>query len=127
MKLTKAQIEYARRRIRTLLNDKFEKETSALVKPKTNKELTNEEKWDMVLAGKAKLSPAFGYKKRYDCIYLDNFDFPIDKKAAAAMEQYKTAESVLRSKYEALEVQAMDKLMLSGDADAALALIESLK
>lgn len=125
MKLTRAQIEYTQRRIRTILAEKKKAELNALVKP-TILERTMEERWKLVLSGKAKIKEDKAYLLNgHRCLDLDYFDFsPTSKKEKAAMDAYNMQLSAINQKYKELEENAMDQLMLPG---AALALAESLK
>ncbi len=130
MKLSKSQLDYSVRRIQTVIKQKIDAEiTSSLTKPVEPTELLMAQRWELVFARKAKIKEGREHKMDNEYLYIDSFDFPETKEQVAykkAIEKYDAACAAITKKWAAKQQEAMDKLYLAGDADAALAIINSL-
>ncbi len=130
MKLTKTQTEYAVRRIEEVVQNKIQEDVTkaGLKEPSSPPELSYEQKWKLIFAGKARCQDSSVLK--YRSISVGYWDFPEDKKQQAAYtkakEVYNNAYAAIAAKWAVKKQEAMDKLYLAGDADAALTIINSL-
>lgn len=125
MKLTKQQIEYAFTRIENIVTDRVNKKaTSAPVPPGA---LKLADKYALVVAGKAVLRPLKDLNHYTG--FVDAYDFPEHAKAVKAYEKANEEHLkklvALRLAEEKKARKVKDKIMLSGDAEAALKLIEA--
>jgi hypothetical protein len=130
MKLSKSQLDYSARRINEVIKQKIAEEVASSLTPVVKPaEQTCEQLWALVFSGKVKLRKGYERKLQNNYLYLDSYEFPETKEQVAykkAKEKYDAAHAAITKKWAAKQQEAMDKLYLAGDADAALAIINSL-
>lgn len=126
MKLTKNQIDYAVNRVTEKVRAKAKAETGA--PPKEPAPLSDEEKYDMISKGVAKLRVKRDAVGPYTRL-LDSYDYPVRKGDCVyqeAMKKYEEKRKKANAKWEVVGQQALDKIYLCGDAAGALAIINSI-
>ncbi len=125
MKLTKTQLNYAETRLNSVINRK-EREELDLV-PMV-KDLYQEDSVliDIINSGEAKLRQIKGGSLSYYARnnLQDFIEFPEDFNKE--FKEYSKHNQAIVTKYEKKKQEIMDQLYLSGDAEAALKLIDSL-
>jgi 2-phospho-L-lactate guanylyltransferase (CobY/MobA/RfbA family) len=125
MKLTKTQLNYAETRLNSVIN-KREREELALV-PMVQ-DLSREDKvlLDLLNSGKVKFKKIEGQSLSYYArAALDELlEFPEDFNTE--FKEYDKRNQAIVTKYENKKQEIMDQLYLSGDAESALKLIDSL-
>ena len=125
MKLTKQQIDYAFERIDGIVKERVNKKAPPA--PERPAALKLADKYALVAAGKAVLRPLKDLSQYTD--FVDAYDFPEHSKAAKAydkaLEEHVRKVENIRKAEEKKAQKVKDKIMLSGDAEAALKLIEA--
>lgn len=124
MKLTKQQIDYAFGRIDSIVAERIKAKSPPEI-TKEAKPLTSAEKRRQIENGTATLKPP---KQLSDYAYwTDAFIFanPAYEKQQAELKAREKAVEVIRKAEVKKAQKVKDKIMLSGDAEAALKLIEA--
>lgn len=123
--LTRAQLDYAERRINLIAHDKLSKAIDKLGACPKVPRLSYDEKKQMVLSGKAKIKSIIRAYDNDEMTVQFEFPEPPDaKKIMAAAEKWKKARDAEQAKIDASKTKLLDTLHLCGDGGAALALIE---
>lgn len=126
MKLTRAQQDYAIERVNQIVNDKLNQIMGEQPPHKVGKSWSDKQKYDAIKDGRAVLKPR-------NLIHYDQwqeaFTYPELEAANKDLNKERDAWSAKRQvEYKKLNKAAQkvrDKIMLAGDADAALALLEA--
>lgn len=124
--LTKAQLEYAVQRAKTISQERVDKRVKALgTRPAHWGGLDDDQKVALIASGKAKLRPSIGYRYGY---LTDSFSYPESASAKAANEKaakFDANVDAIKVDEEKKLVQVTDALYLSGNGQAALAALEA--
>lgn len=122
MKLTNRQIDHITARIECACNEACAKELKALGPEVEEPELTEAQKRAQIENGTAKLKKNV---TRYMHVW-DAFIFEHDKKKVEAHRAWTRKSDAVRNKWHLKRQALIDKLLLSGNADEALKLLQDV-
>lgn len=130
MKLNSKQIDHLLNRIQSIGNAKRATQIKALGELVKNPEgaMTSGEKYAQIASGKAALKPFEQCKRYHGFKNLDEcFTFAISPLERAKFKEYEDAVERINNAVKATSQEIIDKLMLSGDADEALKLLQEFE
>lgn len=122
MKLTNRQIDHITCRIEAACNEACLKEHKALGTPVKEPELTEAQKRAQIETGVAKLKKDVA---RYTYVW-DAFIFEHDEKKIEAHRAWVRKSGAINAKWNLKKQNLIDKLLLSGNADEALKLLQDV-